>query len=163
MATYKKKRKATYVSIPYAVMDHPNYLKLSPYGVKLIADLLRQYNGFNNGDLCATWKLMKLKGWRSPSTLFAAIRELIYYGFIQLTQQGGKHRPNLYALTWHKIDECKGKMDVTPTKEASGLWKVEKEKFDPKPSKEIKKRSRNTYQSSRNVYQLKGKERVKPC
>jgi len=76
----------------------------------MLNDIARQYNGKNNGDLVATWKVMQPKGWSSKTTLKKAIDELIYYGFIVMTQQGGisvgeKQRPNLYAVTWQRIDK----------------------------------------------------------
>ena len=159
---YKKRGKATFISIPYAVMDHSNYKLLSPYGVKLLCDLLRQFNGYNNGDLCATYKFMKARGWRSTASLYRTIQELTYYGFIQLTQQGGKHKPSLYALTWKKIDEKLGKpLDVKATREASGLWKIEKEKFNPNPVRKIKMPAPYVNQSTPYMNQFRVIEGIK--
>ena len=117
-----------FFSLPHAVIDGEKYARLSGWSIRLLVDLCRQYNGHNNGDLCAAWSVMRKRGWRSPGTLHSATRELLEAGFIEQTQQGGRHRPNLYALTWHPIDECKDsatrmhKLDVKPTRTASGLW-----------------------------------------
>lgn len=62
-------------------------------------------------------------GWRSRDTLERALHQLIDAGLIELTRQGGLNRCSLYALTWHAIDECGGKLDVPATRVASGLWK----------------------------------------
>lgn len=118
-----RKEKGAYFGIPHAVMDSSNYTRLSSKAVKLLNDLGRQYNGFNNGDLCAAWSVMEKRGWKSRSTLHNALQELRYYGLIMQTRQGGKHRASLYALGWQAIDECKGKLDVHETNASLGLWK----------------------------------------
>ena len=102
-------------------MDSQNYLRFSYKAVKLLTDLGRQYNGRNNGDFCAAYSVMRKRRWRSKSTLEEALEELIYYGFITLTRQGGRNKANLYALTWWAIDECKGKLDIQETKVQPGL------------------------------------------
>ena len=91
-----------------------NYRMLSVHAVKLLCDLGSQFKGGNNGDLCATWSLMQVRGWKLRDTLGEALAELLHYGKIEQTRQGVLHRCSLYALTWHVIDECKGKLDVTP-------------------------------------------------
>lgn len=121
-----RKERGSYFGFPHAVMDSDNYLQLSAQAVKLLNDLGRQYNGHNNGDLCATWSMMEKRGWKSRSTLYKALKELLYYGLIILSKQGGKHAPSLYALTWQAVDECKGKLDIKETVIPSGDWKVEK-------------------------------------
>ena len=118
-----------FLSLPHAVLNCPNYLALSRHGRSLLVDLAAQYNGHNNGDLCAAWRLMEPRGWRSRDTLHRALCELRHYGLIQQTRQGGLNCPSLYALTWHAIDDCKGKLDVAPTSVASGLWKEPKPRF----------------------------------
>ena len=113
----------TYLSLPHRVMDTQKFKMLSSYAVKLLCDIGRQFNGRNNGDLCATWKVMSGCGWKSPGTLDRARKELRCSGFIELTRQGGRHLCNLYALTWWAIDDCNGKLDVRATRVPSGRWK----------------------------------------
>lgn len=97
---------------------------LSPYGSKLLLDLLAQYNGLNNGDLSTTWSIMAKRGWSGRSTLGKAQKELLDTGLLLLTRQGGKHRPNLYALSFMCIDECKGKLEeLSPTKVPLDTWR----------------------------------------
>ena len=116
-----------FLSIPHAVTDTEKFARLSSWSIRLLVDLCRQYNGHNNGDLCSAWSVMKKRGWRSRGTLNRSIQELLEFGFIELTRQGGRNQPNLYALSWHAVDECKDgarmhKLDVKPTRTASGLW-----------------------------------------
>jgi hypothetical protein len=51
------------------------------------------------------------------------LKELVHFGLIEMTRQGGLNRCSLYALTWRPIDDCKGKLDCAATKNASGKWK----------------------------------------
>jgi len=85
-----------------------------------------QYNGFNNGDFCCTWSIMKKRRWRSQATLNKAKKELIYYGWIICSRHGGKNRCSLYAVTFKAIDECKGKLEIPETVTAPGTWKNHK-------------------------------------
>lgn len=110
-------------------MEGPCFTTLASHSVRLLLELARQYNGFNNGDLCAAWRLMHPRGWRSREALHRALKELKEHGLILLTRQGGKHRANLYALTWEAIDECGGKLDVAATRTPPGDWRTWNEQF----------------------------------
>lgn len=106
---------------------------LSHMAAHLLDNLVAQYNGTNNGDLTAAPKIMKLYGWTSQGSVYSALTELLARGFIEQTRQGGRNQCSLYALTWMAIDECGGKLDISPTKVASNLWKPEnQEKIDPR-------------------------------
>lgn len=103
-----------FMALPHAVANSPNWLKLSPYAVKLFIDLYVQYKGRNNGDLCATWKFMAPRGWKSKETLQKALRELEHFGMIIRSRQGGRKNATLYAVTFKDIDDCQGKLDIRP-------------------------------------------------
>ena len=124
-----RKKKGQYFALPHAVMASSNYVRLSAHAIKLLNDLGFQYNGTNNGDLCATWSMMVKRGWKSASTLYKAVRELMYYGLIIKSRQGGRHKPTLYALTWNSVDDCKGKLDIQSTSVPLGYWHDDKTDF----------------------------------
>ena len=130
-----------YFAQPHMVMTSPNYLALSAHAVKLLNDLGLQYRGANNGDLCAAWKIMQPRGWRSRDTLGRALAELLHFGMIEKTRQGGLNHCSLYALTWLAIDECRNKLDVPATRVASGLWKTPQ---PPMPKRKRKNATPNT-------------------
>lgn len=113
----------SFLAIPHTVMDSPAWKALPSRALKLVLDLARQYRGSNNGDLSAAWRIMEPLGWNSRDTLAKAIADALRLGMIEKTRQGGLHRCSLYALTWHAIDECSGKLDVPATRIPSGLWK----------------------------------------
>ena len=113
-----------FVAVPHEVLKSQSYISLSVYAQKLLIDLLAQHNGYNNnGDLCATWSLMKKRGWKSPSTLNNAKRELEEKQFIVVARQGGRNKPTLYAITFFRVDVCKGKLDIPDTLYPSDDWK----------------------------------------
>lgn len=126
-AKHKGRSEGGFSAIPHVVQDSANWKKCGGTAIKLLCDLVRQYNGRNNGDLCPA--LLKQKGWKAPETLHWAQRELRHYGLIDLTRQGGLNRASLYALTWHPIDDCGGKLDCAATRIAPGTWREERERF----------------------------------
>lgn len=112
-----------FVMLRKDVITSEQFANLSYKAIKLLIDVLEQYNGNNNGDLCITMSVMKKKGWKSSGTLHSAKNELSEKGWIVQTRQGGRHRCSLYAVTMHPIDECGGKLEVRSTRTASNLWK----------------------------------------
>jgi hypothetical protein len=119
-----RKVQGSFTLIPHVVQDSSNWRACGGSAIKLLCDLARQYRGSNNGDLCASMSILKAKGWTSPETVHYALQELRYYGLIVQTRQGGLHAASLYALTWHAIDECGGKLDCSATSVAPGSWRV---------------------------------------
>lgn len=132
--TKNRSGKGTYAAKPHHLFrattskDKPALTAiLSHTAFRLLDNLLAQYNGANNGDLCAARKVMKLYGWNSSGTVDGAITQLIAMGFVERTRVGGRNQCSLYAITWLPIDECGGKLDVKETKVPSSLWKPDKE------------------------------------
>jgi hypothetical protein len=130
--------------LPNPLIRHPNMAMLSPYGVKLLIDLGTQYTGFNNGYLCASWSLMKKRGWRSSCTLYKAVLECEYYGLLVRTRSGGMNTSNLHAFTWRKINEKADKpLALSPTSAPSDAWKEPRERYVyQKPARSRSFRSR---------------------
>jgi len=112
-----------FVGIPLVCMQHLNYIELSMPAKVLLWEMCYQYNGFNNGDLCATFSMMQKRGWRSKGTLDRALKELKAKGWIVISRMGGRNTCSLYALTFQAIDECKGKLDIDATTTSLGFWK----------------------------------------
>jgi hypothetical protein len=54
-----------------------------------------------------------------------------------LTRQGGLHQCSLFALSWHPIHDCGGKLECAPTTIPSGDWKQPRELFK-RPAKKQK-------------------------
>jgi DNA-binding transcriptional ArsR family regulator len=119
----EKGEKGGYAALYHCVTRSQAYIKLSAYAVKLLNDLLSQYNGSNNGDLGAAYTMMQKRGWKSKGTLSRSIKELLESGFIEVSRQGGRHRCSLYALTFYAVDQCNGKIDIRPTTSPKSLWR----------------------------------------
>ena len=111
-----------FLMLPHNVLNHPAFVSLSPRAVKLLLDIAVQYNGGNNGDLCAPLSLMSLRGWNSSDQLHKAKKELVRNELIMVSRQGGINKTTLFAVTWVPVDECNGKLDIAATKTASVKW-----------------------------------------
>jgi hypothetical protein len=111
----RRRRSDRFFMVPKRVFDHEDFILLSARGLKLLVDLLVQYSGYNNGDLCGAMSLMKVRGWNSNDQLHKAKKELIDRKLIVVSRQGGRKKATLYALTWLSIDDCKGKLDIKST------------------------------------------------
>ncbi len=121
MAKRRQEKSRRYAGIPHSVMASEDYKRLSGSALKILLELTRQYNGRNNGDLSATFKVAETLGIGSKSTLTRALRELQEKNLITQTRQGQFINPggvcSLYALTWQPIDECQGKLDIAATRQ----------------------------------------------
>ena len=100
----------------------------------LVIDIAAQYNGRNNGDLCAPLSVMRKLGWKSSDQLFKARKDIVDRGLVQVAREGGLNKCTLYALTWFPIDECDGKLDIASTITAPNDWK-----HPPDPNGGLKK------------------------
>lgn len=111
-----------FLALPHALLNCPKFGVLSPSAVKLLLDIGGQFNGRNNGDLSAAWKIMQPKGWRSEATLSRAKKELLLAGFIAETRKG--RLPNLcslYGITWQPLNPSL-KLDIGPEGFPVGQW-----------------------------------------
>ncbi len=101
------------------------YAALSARAVKTLIDLWCQFNGGNNGDLCAAMSVMSKRGWTSKDQLKKGLDELLDKGWIIITRMGGKRVARLYAVTFYGIHECGGKLDagIRPSGVPLQLWR----------------------------------------
>ncbi len=126
-----KSDKGAFLRLPLSVLQSKAYLSASPHARMLLIDLAMQYRGDNNGDLCAAWKFMQPRGWRSEQTLHKAKQELIELGLVVETRKGARpNKASLYAVTWCALDACGGKLDITPQAFPRGAYRLN----DPLPA-----------------------------
>lgn len=111
----------SYTAWPHACARSEHFKKLSAHAKALLLELLSQYNGNNNGDLCCAFKPLKPRGWKSRTTIEKARAELERSGWIVRTLQGWRNKPNLYALTIFKINDI-AKLEVRETDKPLGFW-----------------------------------------
>lgn len=118
-----KSKPRPFAGIPNRVIEHPDFHALSANSVRLLIWFAYQYKGNNNGKLCAVHSQLHDKGFKSKSTLSAALKELLTKGFIELSKGSGLSKngrtPNYYALTYESVDNVSGfEMDIAPTNKA---------------------------------------------
>lgn len=118
-----------FTPLPRVCLQSKSFARLTPHALKLLFDLMAQYNGFNNGDLSAAWRLMQPRGWKSRDTLGKALHELLEGSWLIKTRQGGLHKCSLFASTLYAIDDCRDKKGqskfdahVKPTQTPLGGW-----------------------------------------
>lgn len=118
---------AKFVGIPDYVFRSSEFGELDGWALKLLVEIAGGFNGYNNGDLSCAWSALKARGWRSTGTLWKALRSLQQGGWITTTRHGTRGRCALYALSWHAIDECPGKLlEVKATRTPSNCWQKNK-------------------------------------
>ena len=109
------KKKSSYVPFHRHIFNDPLIYQLTAHERLLLDQLYMQYNGKNNGDFSCAWSVMKKKGWNSKTTLFKAKQGLLTKGWIEETRKGYTGVCSLYAVTFLKIDDCNGKLDIKTT------------------------------------------------
>lgn len=93
-----------FLALSMSVLGSPQFTALSPRAVKALIDVAFAYRGYNNGNLCAAFKIMKPRGWTSKDQLALALQELVDAGFLLITRRGGNRVATLYALSFKPID-----------------------------------------------------------
>lgn len=95
--------------MPFDVLDSAAYLSLSHPARSLLLELLRQYDGLNNGGLTLTSKRLRERGWTSNDVIARARDDLLRVGLLFQTVQG--RRPSWaswFALTFVSLDRLNG-------------------------------------------------------
>lgn len=144
-ATKLKKKKERFAGIPFSVAKTKPFIDLRAPEVKLLVDLLLQYNGNNNGMLSACHTLMKERGW-PKSSLHRSLNNLLHAGFLVVTRQGWKVRgkATLLAITWEGIDEARRGLEyderIIPSNTPLSYWCKAKASWKHRPAvKKIQK------------------------
>lgn len=93
---------ANFIGIPRHVADSAAFMSLHHWVRALYVDMRRQYNGRNNGDICAADGNLGQYGW-AHSSIHKGLKILVAHGLIEKSRQGGigsmSRTPTLYAFT----------------------------------------------------------------
>jgi len=119
----RRNNAGSYSALPHDVFQSPQWGALSPRAAKLLIDVYCQYRGTNNGDLIASWSVMRKVGWTSKSQLAKSLAELEATRWLLRTRQGDINKPTLYAVTFKGIDHCGGKLEIQADPKPSHAWK----------------------------------------
>lgn len=110
---------------PHACASSPYFYRLSNSAKALLFDLLGQLRRDNNGNLTCAYTVLHRRGWKSKATVQRARDELLKSGWIVVTRYGGLGITELYALTFHAICECEGKVtEYGAAGRPLGHWKT---------------------------------------
>ncbi|WP_078085308.1 hypothetical protein [Microbulbifer mangrovi] len=105
--------------IPHSVLDYPGYVGLNYSARAMLLELVRRYNGINNGDISAPYSQLRHRGFASKGTISNALKQLLSARLIVASRDWQFYNRNsycaLYALGWRPIDDCDGKHDLAPT------------------------------------------------
>lgn len=117
----------------HCIFDTKHYYSLSLAARAVLHGICCQYNGKNNGELTAT--AIQAKQWGlAKATLVRSLKELEEKHFLIKTKQGlfasGKNQPNLFALTWLKIDIENGDIKKTYSPFRTAKEIIEGKNFD---------------------------------
>jgi hypothetical protein len=128
MASKKKQRPehitGGYSGIPWVVMDSLSFKGATDKAKSLLLALMRQHNGFNNGQLHLTKKWLNNQGWTCDESNRKATKELIERGLVIQTKWGGLNAgTNKYALTWYDITNYVG-LDITKAGYRLSAWSL---------------------------------------
>ena len=144
---HPKRSGGLFIKFPHSVAKSVAYKNLGAWPCKLLIELIKKFNGKNNGDLSYPYSEMKHRGFNSSGTLSKAGQELQKNGLIQITKLPRKtgttfEMTKLVALTWLPIDECTDKfgnykLEVSATTSASNKWK----QLEPLPDLEQSKKN----------------------
>lgn len=103
MAHRKKRNTPRFFQLSHTIYDSDEFKSLSLAAESIFFSLLRQYNGFNNGNLYASQRsFIGRKGLRSPKRIIAAIEELVECGLIVVTYPGSPNKSRRVALRFHE-------------------------------------------------------------
>lgn len=94
--------RAAFIGIPCHVADSQAFIALSQMARALYVDMRRQYNGRNNGDICAADTVLASYGWAHTS-IHKGLKAIIAHGLMVQTRRGGigarSNTCSLYAFT----------------------------------------------------------------
>lgn len=114
-----------FCALPHKVLDCVAYANLSGSATRLLLEIMRIYNGNNNGQIHVTLGVLKCRGWNSGDVFTRARQELLEKGFIQMTRLPLLPRRGAwFGLTWRPLDYT-SEMDIKPEdfqKEAFLRW-----------------------------------------
>ncbi|MBP2159573.1 MULTISPECIES: winged helix-turn-helix domain-containing protein [Asticcacaulis] len=107
-ATGRRKSGPPFVRLFYYLMDSPAWLALMPSDRAVLMQIMRRYNGENNGYLGASIDNLASECNIRPNTASEAVKRLIAAGFVEKAQEAAFSRKDRkatqYRLTCFKCD-----------------------------------------------------------
>lgn len=142
--------------LPHEVMDSAAYKALAPAARALLMELLRRFNGHNNGKVSLDQRTARDRLGVSPAKIVDLYDQLLAHGFLELSQEASRHerRAREWEFTWitsgggppYKMPsfayrdwrEGQPVMAVARNRKKRSTTTVVAAKFDPQPAPEKK-------------------------
>jgi hypothetical protein len=108
--TGRSKSRERYSIVPHSLLESFAWSCLSANGKVAWLEFCRTHNGTNNGRIALSVRVLGARLSVVPDTAARAIRELVTYGFLEITRGAsfsGKRRATEYRLT-HLKDDATG-------------------------------------------------------
>jgi hypothetical protein len=86
--TTTKPAKSSFIMLPHAVYDGPEFESLKPINVAVLLLMMRKYNGYNNGAIQLGVREVARRCHCSLATASRALNRLQHAGLITLTYNG---------------------------------------------------------------------------
>jgi hypothetical protein len=105
--TGRSKSRERYSIVPHSLLESFAWSCLSANGKVAWLEFCRTHNGTNNGRIAVSVRVLGARLGVVPDTAARAIRELVTYGFLEITRGAsfsGKRRATEYRLTHLKDD-----------------------------------------------------------
>ncbi len=112
----KREPNERFVRLPYSVLESSGYLAASPIARAVHIEVLRLYNGINNGFIAVPCRLTAERLRVSHATVSRALKELINCGLLRLSKASSFSQKRMaaeYRLTHRPCDKTR----TQPSKE----------------------------------------------
>jgi DNA-binding transcriptional regulator YhcF (GntR family) len=106
----KRESNERFVRLPYSVLDSPGYLAASPIARAVHIEVLRLYNGLNNGFIAVSCRVIAERLHVSHTTVSRALKELSNCGLIRMTKASSFSQKRMaaeYRLTHRPCDKTR--------------------------------------------------------
>ena len=129
---HKGKKEPNFIMLRHDIFESPAYRHMKPNPRGALNEIIRRFNGFNNGYISFSVREMALRLKISPDTAGKAIKSVIEHGFIKVTEKSGfnvkDRKARRFALTFETIEIKGNGHKITPTNE----WRKWKPALDDK-------------------------------
>lgn len=85
---HKRSSSGRFVMLPYYILNSESFRAMSPKAVRIYIEILRRYNGQNNGEISLSCREAGKVAQCSAETAGKCLKELDVHGFIKPTRTG---------------------------------------------------------------------------
>lgn len=98
-----KRRSEPFVMLPWYLLDAPAWLALSPAERTVFIEVMRAFNGHNNGRIALSVRQVAERGRMNKDTATRAFKRLQEIGLLECATKGGFNRKVRHATEWRLL------------------------------------------------------------